>query len=393
MAERLQKFLARAGLGSRRQIEDWVRQGRISVNGAPAQLGLQVGDADRIQIDGKPVVARASRRPLRVLAYYKPVGEMTTRRDPEGRPTVFERLPWLRDGRWIAVGRLDLNTQGLLLLTDDGELANRLMHPSSQIEREYAARVLGEVAPETLDRLRAGVSLDDGLARFDDIREAGGEGANRWYHVILREGRNREVRRLWESQGVTVSRLIRVRYGPVALRRGLHPGRWDELDAAQVAALSAAVGYSPEPRSEGGADAQKSFKASAAPKGRRFYDEAKTRASEIRQPRPARAARSTQRDDGLNHAGPEARQPSRSKRDASTQARRAGPATPPVSRDTFSPWNAKPKSSSRHSGPRGAVAGAPGAARNAKPKPSSSSPVAGPGPRRPIKPGRAKFGR
>ncbi|HUM95074.1 MAG TPA: pseudouridine synthase, partial [Candidatus Competibacter sp.] len=288
MSERLQKFLARAGLGSRRQIEDWVRQGRISVNGSPARLGLQVGEADRIQIDGKPVSARSERPARRVLAYYKPVGEMTTRRDPEGRPTVFERLPWLRDGRWIAVGRLDLNTQGLLLLTNDGELANRLMHPSSQVEREYAVRVLGGVALETLKRLQQGVSLDDGLARFDEIREAGGEGANRWYHVILREGRNREVRRLWESQGVTVSRLIRVRYGPIVLRRGLHPGRWDELDDAQLRALMAAVGDAPEEAPA--ASARGPFKAGGA-KPSRFYGASKTRASEIRQP-PARAARS-----------------------------------------------------------------------------------------------------
>jgi len=249
MAERLQKFLARMGLGSRRQIEDWIRQGRITVNGVPAQLGGLVNGAERIQIDDKPVQVRAFGQRRRVLAYYKPVGEVTSRSDPEGRPTVFERLPSLRDGRWIAVGRLDLNTQGLLLLTTDGELANRLMHPSSQIEREYAVRVLGEVPPEMLKRLREGVTLEDGVARFDEIREAGGEGANHWYHVILREGRHREVRRLWESQGVTVSRLTRVRYGPVTLRRGLHPGHWDELDEAQIAELLQAVGYAPPPES------------------------------------------------------------------------------------------------------------------------------------------------
>ena len=252
MAERLQKFLARMGLGSRRQIEDWIRQGRITVNGAVAQLGNQVNGAEKIQIDGKPIQVRPFGQRRRVLAYYKPVGEMTSRRDPEGRPTVFEHLPPLRDSRWIAVGRLDLNTQGLLLLTNDGELANRLMHPSSQIEREYAVRVLGEVPPEMLKRLREGVTLEDGVARFDEIREAGGEGANHWYHVILREGRHREVRRLWESQGVTVSRLTRVRYGPVILRRGLHPGHWDELDEVQMAELLRAVGYAsvPEPKPE-----------------------------------------------------------------------------------------------------------------------------------------------
>ena len=245
MSERLQKFLASAGLGSRRQIEDWIRQNRIIVNGQPAQIGMSVSAADRIQIDGKPVRVARQQQPRRVLAYYKPVGEMTTRRDPGGRPTVFDRLPPVRDGRWIAVGRLDLNTQGLLLLTNDGELANQLMHPSSRIDREYAVRVAGEVTPEQLRRLLEGVPLDDGPARFDEMREAGGEGVNHWYHVILREGRHREVRRLWESQGITVSRLIRVRYGPVVLRRGLHPGRWDELDEAQIAELLQAASYQP----------------------------------------------------------------------------------------------------------------------------------------------------
>ena len=247
MAERLQKFLARMGLGSRRQIEDWIRQGRITVNGTVAQLGHQVNGAEKIQIDGRLIQVRPFGQRRRVLAYYKPVGEMTSRHDPEGRPTVFEHLPPLHDSRWIAVGRLDLNTQGLLLLTNDGELANRLMHPSSQIEREYAVRVLGEVSAEMLKRLREGVTLEDGVARFDETRDVGGEGANHWYHVILREGRHREVRRLWESQGVTVSRLTRVRYGPVTLRRGLHPGHWDELDEAQITELLQAVGCAPQP--------------------------------------------------------------------------------------------------------------------------------------------------
>jgi len=250
MSERLQKFLARVGQGSRRQIEDWVRQGRITINGVPAQLGVLVNGAERIEIDGKPVQVRAFGQKRRVLAYYKPVGEVTSRNDPEGRPTIFERLPILRDSRWIAVGRLDLNTQGLLLLTNDGELANRLMHPSSQIEREYAVRILGDIPPATLRQLQEGVPLEDGIARFDSIREAGGEGANHWYHVILREGRHREVRRLWESQGVAVSRLVRVRYGSVSLRRGLHPGHWDELNEAQIDELRKAVGIAPEPQPE-----------------------------------------------------------------------------------------------------------------------------------------------
>jgi len=250
MSERLQKFLARVGQGSRRQIEDWVRQGRITINGVPAQLGVLVNGAERIEIDGKPVQVRAFGQKRRVLAYYKPVGEVTSRNDPEGRPTIFERLPILRDSRWIAVGRLDLNTQGLLLLTNDGELAKRLMHPSSQIEREYAVRILGDIPPATLRQLQEGVPLEDGIARFDSIREAGGEGANHWYHVILREGRHREVRRLWESQGVAVSRLVRVRYGSVSLRRGLRPGHWDELNEAQIDELRKAVGIAPEPQPE-----------------------------------------------------------------------------------------------------------------------------------------------
>lgn len=250
MSERLQKFLARVGFGSRRHIEDWIRQGRITINDVPAQLGALVNGAERIVIDGQPVQVRAFGQRRRVLAYYKPVGEVTSRRDDAERPTVFERLPRLHDGRWVAVGRLDLNTQGLLLVTSDGELANRLMHPSSQIEREYAVRILGEVTPTMLQQLCEGVPLEDGVARFDQISEAGGDGANHWYHVILREGRNREVRRLWESQGVAVSRLIRVRYGPIALRRGLHPGRWDELDEAQLNELLKAVGCAPEHRPE-----------------------------------------------------------------------------------------------------------------------------------------------
>lgn len=247
MRERLHKFLAQAGLGSRRQIEDWIREGRITVNGSVAKLGEQVSGAEAIQVDGRLVRTQSIAPARRVLAYYKPVGEVTSRHDPEGRPTIFERLPLLNGGRWITVGRLDLNTQGLLLLTTDGELANRLMHPATGIEREYAVRVLGQVSPALLERLTAGVLLEDGMARFDDVREAGGTGANHWYHVILREGRNREVRRLWESQGVAVSRLLRVRYGPISLRRGLRPGRWDELDDVQIGLLLEAAGIIPEP--------------------------------------------------------------------------------------------------------------------------------------------------
>jgi len=247
MAERLQKFLARAGYGSRRQIEEWIRAGRINVNGRPAELGLSVGAQDRIEIDGKPVaVAVALSNPVpRTILYHKPAGELTTRSDPQGRPTVFDRLPPLKTARWIAVGRLDLNTDGLLLFTTDGELANRLMHPSSEIEREYAVRVLGAVAPDTLERLQAGVELEDGRAAFTALRDAGGTGVNHWYHVTLKEGRNREVRRLWESQGVKVSRLIRVRFGPIGLPRELRPGRHRELSRPELAALYRAAGLKP----------------------------------------------------------------------------------------------------------------------------------------------------
>lgn len=242
MSEKLQKVLARAGYGSRREIETWIEAGRITVNGQPAKLGDRVGEHDKICIDGQPPQThRLNGVKRRVLAYYKPEGEVCTRADPEGRATIFDHLPMLRNGRWIAVGRLDLNTSGLILLTTDGELANRLMHPSREIEREYAVRVLGRVDAEMLERLRTGIMLDDGAAHFDVIIDAGGEGANHWYHVILKEGRNREVRRLWESQGVKISRLTRVRYGPIALRRGLRKGQWEELGQDEVQALAQTV--------------------------------------------------------------------------------------------------------------------------------------------------------
>lgn len=250
MSEKLQKVLARAGFGSRREIETWISEGRISVNGKLAQLGDRVTDADVIRVDGH-VVSKTriehSHR-CRVLLYHKPVGEVTSRSDPEGRPSVFDNLPSLRNGRWIAVGRLDINTSGLLLFTNDGELANRLMHPSYTIEREYAVRVLGEVAPETLQLLRDGVNLEDGPARFTAIADGGGEGANHWYHVMLEEGRNREVRRLWDSQGITVSRLIRVRYGPISLPRRIRPGKWEELKGEELSLLRQSVALEEAPK-------------------------------------------------------------------------------------------------------------------------------------------------
>jgi 23S rRNA pseudouridine2605 synthase len=238
--EKLQKVLARAGLGSRREMERLIGANRVTVNGGIAHVGDRVAESDRILVDGHPVLLKAApERHPRVLVYNKPEGEICSARDPEGRPTVFDRLPPLRGERWIAVGRLDFNTSGLLLFTTDGELANALMHPSAGIDREYLCRVLGAVDDATLARLRDGVLLEDGMARFNDISAGRGaeESANRWYYVCLMEGRNREVRRLWESQNVKVSRLKRVRFGPVFLPARLKLGRWQDLPAAEVEAL------------------------------------------------------------------------------------------------------------------------------------------------------------
>jgi 23S rRNA pseudouridine2605 synthase len=235
---RLQKALADAGLGSRREIEGWIRDGRVRVNGKPAKLGDRITPADHVRVDGKEVKRRPARKfELRVIVYNKPEGELVTRHDPEGRATVFRRLPRLEAGRWIAVGRLDINTSGLLLLTNDGELANRLMHPSRQVEREYAVRILGDVPEEALVRLTHGIELEDGPARFEEIVESGGEGVNRWFHVLLREGRNREVRRMWEAAGCRVSRLMRVRFGNVILGPRVFTGRWRDLTGEELAAL------------------------------------------------------------------------------------------------------------------------------------------------------------
>ncbi len=241
--ERLQKFLANAGLGSRREIEQWIRDGRVRVNGRTARLGARASADDRIEIDGRPVGhKRLSGRERFVILYNKPEGEVVTRHDPEGRRTVFQRLPRPPQGRWISVGRLDVNSAGLLLLTNDGELANRLMHPRYQIDREYAVRVHGEVTEDMIRQLVTGVPLEDGTARFEDVVDSGGEGSNHWFHVVIMEGRKREVRRLWEAVGATVSRLKRVRYGPVILDSAVKAGQWRELDKNERKALLAAVG-------------------------------------------------------------------------------------------------------------------------------------------------------
>lgn len=246
--EKLQKLLARAGLGSRRELETWIQEGRVTLNGRIATLGDRAALSDQICVDGKRLsMQRLAGPPSRVLLYNKPVGEICTRSDPEGRPTVFDRLPTLEQGRWVAVGRLDLNTSGLLILTSDGELANKLMHPSAQIDREYLVRVMGEVDDEMMQRLRDGVELDDGLARFTDIAPLHKESdaVNRWYCCTLMEGKNREVRRLWESQGLKVSRLKRVRFGPASLATKLPEGRWQELTPGEMAILYEEAGLKP----------------------------------------------------------------------------------------------------------------------------------------------------
>lgn len=241
--ERIQKILSHLGIGSRRDIERWIADGRVKVNGMVATLGQRLEGNETITVDDRVVSIKELAPLRRVIIYNKPEGEVCTRSDPEGRPTVFDRLPRLKTGRWINIGRLDINTSGLLLFTTDGELANRLMHPSYQMDREYAVRVRGEVTEEMMETLKAGVMLEDGLAKFSDIQAAPeGDGLNRWYHCVVMEGRNREVRRLWESQGLVVSRLKRVRFGPVFLTASLSVGRWREMDQRELDILSAEVG-------------------------------------------------------------------------------------------------------------------------------------------------------
>lgn len=245
--ERLQKVLANAGVASRREVERMISEGRIRINGQVAVLGDRVGPDTKIELDGRAISSkRLTGLQRRIIIYNKPEGELVTRSDPEGRATIFPRLPKLKQGRWIAIGRLDINTSGLLLLTTDGELANRLMHPSHAVEREYAVRVLGKVEEAQLKQLTSGIELEDGPARFEEIVESGGSGANRWFHVVIVEGRQREVRRLWEAIGMRVSRLKRVRFGSVILDSSVKAGRWRELTDKESGELLEQVGMKPE---------------------------------------------------------------------------------------------------------------------------------------------------
>nr|WP_131669673.1 23S rRNA pseudouridine(2605) synthase RluB [Psychrobacter pygoscelis] len=282
--EKLQKALARMGLGSRRQMEELIKSGRVSVNSGPATIGDRVTQGDEIRVDGRLIKYKSeNEKRRRVLAYYKPEGEICSAHDPEGRPTVFDRLPKLTHDRWVMVGRLDINSTGLLLFTNDGELAHRLMHPSNEVEREYAVRVLGEVTPEIASKLTAGVELEDGVAKFDDIQEAGGSGVNKWYHVKLKEGRNREVRRLFESQELKVSRLLRTKYGSFSLPKELRTGRFIELDKRDIHDLTDLVNLRPR-------------------QGTGLHGQAKRKQERIKnKPLKARRSRSVDRSDSSTH--------------------------------------------------------------------------------------------
>jgi 23S rRNA pseudouridine2605 synthase len=285
--QRLHKILASCGFGSRRAMEELIIAGRITVNRMPAEIGQKVGPGDEVRINGEPVKIRFAEPKPRVLVYHKPTGELVTRDDPDERPTVFEQLPSIRDGKWIAVGRLDYNTEGLLLFTNSGELANRLMHPRYEVEREYAVRVMGRLTDEQMQELRTGVELEDGPAKCEKVEDGGGDedSANHWYNVSIKEGRNREVRRLFEALGLTVSRLIRTRYGRLTMPPGLKRGDVHELDPQEVNALLKSIGLKAnaagpaaqegegapkgKPRPQGPRQGQGQGQGKASPDGRR----------------------------------------------------------------------------------------------------------------------------
>ncbi|WP_217477208.1 23S rRNA pseudouridine(2605) synthase RluB [Stutzerimonas stutzeri] len=362
--EKLQKVLARLGLASRRDVENWIAAGRVKVNGAVATLGQRVDSHDAIAVDGRLLKREEATEVVRrVLIYNKPDGEICTRDDPEGRPTVFDRLPRPKEGRWINIGRLDINTTGLLLFTTDGELANRLMHPSYEMDREYAVRVRGEVDDEMIERLKTGVMLEDGPARFTDIQQApGGEGFNHWYHCVVMEGRNREVRRLWESQGLVVSRLKRVRFGPVFMTSDLPMGRWREMSQSEVDILSEEVGLKPV--------ALPGMKSKTKEKLDRMQRKvAKPVGRGERRPRVLRAAHEAD----VAHDGDKGRRsrenpPSRKPRDADEQRGKPGRGTPVAERPSAVGRNRGKPSPAKRGGPAGAEGQRPGFSRGDRSK-------------------------
>lgn len=285
-APKLHKVLAEAGLGSRRDMEELIVAGRVSVNGEPAHIGQRILPSDQVRINGKLIQRRVSKRPPRVLVYHKPAGEIVSHDDPDGRPSVFERLPTMKAGKWLAVGRLDFNTEGLLLFTTSGDLANRLMHPRYGIDREYAVRTLGELEEGMRQKLLAGIELEDGLAQFSRVADGGGEGVNKWYRVTIGEGRNREVRRMFEAIGLTVSRLIRTRYGALVLPPNLKRGRWEEMDEHAVRALLSVSGLD---KNMGKGDAPRSSHGNSSGNGRapREDDEGGVNGNRLERPSPA----------------------------------------------------------------------------------------------------------
>ena len=363
---KLHKVLAQAGLGSRLEMEQLILEGRISVNNEPAHIGQRVQYGDQVKVNGKPIRYRIDPPPARVIAYHKPVGEVVTHDDPQNRPTVFRRLPRLQQGKWQSVGRLDLNTEGLLLFTSSGELANQLMHPRFGLEREYAVRVLGALSKEEKERLLAGVNLDDGPAQFGSIEEGGGEGSNCWYRVTISEGRNREVRRLFEAVGHAVSRLIRIRYGAMVLPRGLKRGAWVELDERDIRALMQAAGVRGE---DGGRRAE-----GAGPRGPRPGNSPQRRAAG---PGP-RGNTDFKRGGGPRQPDPLTTGVTAG-RPRPERSGRAAPGAQPdpmktsvgyIGADSFSRarQNRQNKSGARRGGPAGGQAGGPGTAGRGGPR-------------------------